>query len=839
MVNQSVFFPLQGSDVLYGFRKACRIWTDLHQSSSGPAPLSDPGPSSVIQSVPSGEYDKLESRDEVPRKIVVSYDDHSEEEPEQESTNLTKLAKLSEALKNLRSLNTNNSGESTPSSLMLSEESSLENLAELKPLLLSMDSQSTNSRSSQFTLPHSSQTSIDSKNAELQPLLLFGQDSDGTESASFCLGLSLGGESSSLSELRNSSFRRVSFAPNVVTSEVTVPQTEKSTQTEKSDDKTLGSKFLSNMHSLKSMVAGNPKKASTSGSLQYPRFFAREYPPSTDSGPYTPPLQINPPVCSDLVDLSTDCSSTTDINESGHTLKSDTTNQSLSQTPSQTRSHSSIQKTERSSSSPALLMQIEQDIKTDCESNKTLSSSTTTDQQLSASTVYESDTSSSSSLASSPCSSVLSFVQCSPSSSMRELIGLNSSDNSKHTLLTASSCDTQSEWASFYDLSPTFTQNVFDLMNFDSSTSNTQSNNGNMSKEPLTKQAAPLQLNPSLTSEHFSLAGPSCVQSESTLAKLFQDYATDSTISSPSTSQNEIIPTLPNAIPSTSELDSSASSEATLVKLFQELASQTSKVSSQFSTLEKLMSSDSNLDSEATLAKLFKESVSQTSTNVCSQILTDISVQTSTDISVQTSTDLSSQTSSFPSALSLSTERASHNLTTSTSSGSTLSNDACVQDSIYSLNATSSSEPTISTDYGSSVSNVSSQGTESTKWSGEQLSKVLDSSQSLVPTETSLPAEALLTHTQPPLSTSFTVSASKVIDLPSLMETLKHVTSLLATSQAILELSLSTLKAKLAAQPSGICVCTCQGGQTEEKMTNTSMQLETSISQSEPMLRIH
>lgn len=867
-----ILFLLQGSDVLYGFRKACRIWTDMHQSSTNATPLSAPGPSSTLSSVPSGQYDKIESLPDPP-KIVVSYDNvYCEEEPKQESTNLTKLC---DVLRNLKShASATHSGECTPS--RLSEKSSSEDLAELKPLLQNVESQTTNkSRSSQFATPQPSQTSTDSKIAEFQPLLLFGQDSSVTPPTSFCLGSEL----SSSAESRNLSLRRVSFAPSVVTSEITVPKTEK-------DDKSMGSKFLSNIHSLKSMVVGNPKNFPLSGSPQYPRLFPDEYLPSSPSDSSAVPLKSttvasqtsrcqtpppnDPPVCNDLIDLSMECSLLTATNESGCTLKSDATNQSLPRTPS----HESIQRMEGSFSSPALLTQAEKDLKSRIESNKISSSSTITEQESSSSTVYESTTmsstsSSSSSLASSPCSSILSFVQSSPPSSVRELIGLNPSDNSslnhsKHTLLTASSCDTQSEWTSLYDISPPFSQNVLQMINFESSIStNAKSSTENKS----------LQQSCSLTQEDFSLAGPSGVQNESTLAKLFQDYATDSSVSSPSISQSEIISTLQNEPPSKSELDLSDSSVTTLVRLFEELASQTSRVSSQFSELGKIMSSDSNFDSETTLAKLFKQSSSQTTNPLGSQFSSDpissqsmsadsnldseatlaklfkqsssqattaISSQISTDLSIQTSTDVSSQTSSklFPSALSLSTERASHDLTTSTSSGSTLPNDIFGDDSTYSLNATTStSEPTISTEYSSNASNMSSQRSESTacKWSATQLPEVLDSCQSSSSTEKFLP-DALLALTQPSLGTSFTVSESKVIDIPSLMETLKQVTSLLATSHAILNLTLSTLKAKLAAQPPGVCVCTCQPYQTENTLT-TSTQVEASISQSEPVLR--
>ena len=79
-----------------------------------------------------------------------------------------------------------------------------------------------------------------------------------------------------------------------------------------------------------------------------------------------------------------------------------------------------------------------------------------------------------------------------------------------------------------------------------------------------------------------------------------------------------------------------------------------------------------------------------------------------------------------------------------------------------------------------------------------------------------------------------------MIDLPSLMETLKHVTSLLASSHAILDLSLSTLKEKIAAQPSSVCVCTCQqtctGPSESVKMKGRAQIEDASVSQSEPML---
>ena len=88
------------------------------------------------------------------------------------------------------------------------------------------------------------------------------------------------------------------------------------------------------------------------------------------------------------------------------------------------------------------------------------------------------------------------------------------------------------------------------------------------------------------------------------------------------------------------------------------------------------------------------------------------------------------------------------------------------------------------------------------------------------------------------VSCAHNVDAS-LIDVPSLISTLKHVASLLSSSHAMLDLSLSTLQEKLRSQPSipsNYCVCVRNGRCHRDVDLNRSNSKIVAASKSEPLL---
>ena len=80
---------------------------------------------------------------------------------------------------------------------------------------------------------------------------------------------------------------------------------------------------------------------------------------------------------------------------------------------------------------------------------------------------------------------------------------------------------------------------------------------------------------------------------------------------------------------------------------------------------------------------------------------------------------------------------------------------------------------------------------------------------------------------------------ASLIDVPSLISTLKHVASLLSSSHAMLDLSLSTLQEKLCSQPSipsNYCVCVRNGRCHRDVDLNRSNSKIVAASKSEPLL---
>jgi len=296
-----------------------------------------------------------------------------------------------------------------------------------------------------------------------------------------------------------------------------------------------------------------------------------------------------------------------------------------------------------------------------------------------------------------------------------EVTELPSLHRSIHQLLTVSSCDTRS-----WEIDIPVTQEL------------EETSTGQESIEKLEENHQELDADSENQLESESVDMESVITEESdghenTLARLFNNLSSNSD----QHFSEETLARLFQEPSSTSQLSDNDIDESALIRLFQRIASQTSKVSTNFSNIGRLLGQ--GVGSEATLARLFKETSA-------------LSAETSESIATLSDIASSHSMDKTPSTLSL------------------------------------------------------EQDSQSTVWSDAKSPKL---------SNTSLP-EALLTLTQTALSTSFNVSDSKVIDLPSLMETLKHVTSLLASSHAILDLSLSTLREKLAAQPSEICVCPCQ-----------------------------
>ena len=280
----------------------------------------EPYPSSAIMSMLSGEYDKLERKSEhPPTGILISLSDSKDKLPPEsngsEKTNLNAdVVSLDSSDEEISSINnlipllsshgsTNTESEcDSLSPLLFTVGSSTVNCSsstakskrspllssstasESRPLFHSQESSRMESRHLLFGEGSTSE----SRNVEFRPLLLCQNSSSGRsgELSGECL--------SALTESRSLSVRRVSFAPDVHTSELST-----CTVRGESGEKSFSSKLLSNLNSLKDMMTGGSSSSHTPPREHFPRLFPREYPPPTSppepSHPHTSQASQAPP----------------------------------------------------------------------------------------------------------------------------------------------------------------------------------------------------------------------------------------------------------------------------------------------------------------------------------------------------------------------------------------------------------------------------------------------------------------------------------------------------------------------------------------------------------------